>query len=239
MPSGTMLPGRRLRYASGVVKLVDGEPYPDRWEVHGLRGSVNGTLPDTSVGTRVDLDLALVLRDQHVLAERRDLLIVLALLPSIVGFRALAEHLDDDDRVRHVGRRRRIADRIATDHRRVRVGREAGGDHTDPQIGAVRPARPAFEPTPENEHGGCRQGCVLRRPACHREDLAVEKFMTDGAHLLDAQVVLERVVARRNDHARSTLPPPPGLAPPGIGRRRRGGALAARLSEPAAGCEPT
>src|SRR4051812_21136780 len=106
-----MLPRRPLRYARGVVQLVDGEADPDRWKVHGLRGSVDGALPAATRGTRVELDLTPVLRDQHVLAERRDLLVVLALLASIVGFRALAEHLDDDDRVCHMGGRRGIANR--------------------------------------------------------------------------------------------------------------------------------
>ena len=56
------------------------------------------------------------------------------------------------------------------------------------------------------EHDDRRgEGCVLGRASRHREDLAVEIFVTDGTHLFDAEVILEGVpvMGPRRDHTRN------------------------------------
>lgn len=77
-----MLLGLPLRYAGGVVQLVDGELDPERREVHGLRGSVDGTLPEATCGTRVDFDLALVLRNSWRTALISSTLAAAAIQPA-------------------------------------------------------------------------------------------------------------------------------------------------------------
>src|SRR5688572_16725560 len=86
-----------------------------------------------------------MLRDEDVGAERRDPPIVRELLPAVVGFRRIREHLDDDGGVRD----RRVVVRMprerTADDGYVGIGRETGLEHGNAEIGREDLARSAVE----------------------------------------------------------------------------------------------
>src|SRR6185295_18241456 len=105
-----------------VVDLREGQP-----KIEGLQGGL-GVEPDRRVEEPLllavapeEVDPGLVLGDQQIGVERRDALIVLELLASIVGFGPRGEDLDQDQRVEKGVELAVEEARLTADHDDVRV----------------------------------------------------------------------------------------------------------------------
>src|SRR5580704_121734 len=172
--------GLHLRPRDGEhlqVDLVDRDLAVERRQHELLPGAALVQRPDAVVAARVPLDGRRVLRDEHVLAERRDGPVVAELLPAVVALGRFGEHLDEHGRVQQRVPRAVLEQGSAAHHRDVGVRVELGRGHVDPQVRGRDVARPVAKGVPQLADEVADDLVVLEARPRHREDLAVHELV--------------------------------------------------------------
>lgn len=183
------------RFSRRRQHFSDGKRATDGIERHDVTLGERGSLP-TGFPARPGLDARRFMIDQHDALERRDALIVLELFAAVVVGRPPAQHFDDELRIGHVSRARRIALRRSADDRHIGIGRKAGREHSQAQVGAVDTTW-RDELTAENRCDGCGNRGVLGSTARHGVDLAVVELVARARDCFKLEVLLECVAMPR------------------------------------------
>jgi len=125
------------RLGGVVIGAVDVDGSADRSQGGDRSRAVDGPLPQTILAARHDLYLSARVSDDHVFAERIELLVVLELLSAVILFGGGAQDFNDhrrvDDGLLVLG----IARPGAADDGDVWIGREARRGDAHSQIGHV------------------------------------------------------------------------------------------------------
>ena len=89
---------------------------------------------------------------------------------------------------------------FAADKGHVWVGCQSGRENANPEIGGIGSTASCKLRGQGSQHRR-RESRVQHRAAGHGVDLAVQELVAAGVHLLDHQVVLERIVVEPRWHA--------------------------------------
>src|ERR1051326_454811 len=137
-------------------------------------------LRPSAVGLKREaFDARLILRDEHVVAERLDLFVALELLAAVVGFGRARENLEDDGRIEQHVAVLVLEGRLAAGDREIWVGVKSGLARADFHVRREAAARRAPQLRADDDREVETDRAVRRALSGHRVNEAVEIFVTN------------------------------------------------------------